>query len=1025
MLSILTDELPCEGDPDVIRRGEERWHEHAIGSGNPANLRFAVEALADTGLRSLFHAVFAYSPYLTLELIRNIAFVEEIVDLGPDLAFDRLIGTLQALDFGARPTPSVMAALRQAKRKAALLTGLADIAGAWRLDDVTGAMTRTAETCLNIAVAHLLSTPAFARLPSDGTGLVILGMGKLGAGELNYSSDIDLIIFYDDAKFGSADIGQDFVRLARAVVRVMEERTGDGYVFRTDLRLRPDPGAMPLAVSMSTAEIYYGSLGQNWERAAMIKARQIVGDRDSGRSLLAFLTPWVWRRSLDFAAIEDIHSIKRQINQHKLKPRDEALLGHNVKLGRGGIREIEFYAQTQQLIFGGRDATLRAPATRDALGALAAARRITPEAADEMIEAYGFLRKLEHRLQMVDDQQTHTLPMTAEAVARIAGFMGFPDRAAFSLALSGRLDQVNGRFLALFGKSPSLSGSGSLVFTGAEDDPDTLATLGDLGFANPHGIADSIRGWHHGRYRAMRSERAREILTRITPDLLAALARTAEPDAAFLRFDGFLAALPAGVTLLSLFDENRSLLGLIGGIMGMAPSLAEHLAHNPGLFDELLTSDFFAEPPDIPALAEDLERALDMGRYYEGTGDYEDALARIRRWASGRKFQAGVHILESISDGEQAGRFLAAIAETALTRLLPLVEREFAIRHGRIAGGGFAVIAFGRLGGRLMSFSSDLDLVTIYDAPEGATSDGDKPLDAALYFTRLTQRLIAAITARMADGRLYSVDLRLRPSGEAGPVAAGLEAFRRYHAPDDGQAAGARQAGGAWTWEHMALTRARVIAGPAMLSDATQAVIEQILTAPRDPESLLADVAGMRLRIAEQRKPLNRWDLKYTPGGLFDIEFTVQYLMLREAHRDPGLLTSETAVAIERLRSRRHLSDAAAADLARALRLAWCVQGLIRLTTERGFDPESAPAAIRARLTLEVASATGATDDGPVDFVQAETILDSILAASHDRYQEIVGRPAAKLSATKLSATKLSATKLLGGKISGGKTSAD
>jgi glutamate-ammonia-ligase adenylyltransferase len=974
MITILSDSLPHTIDALSVRRGEEQWREHAAADGDISVAGFADEALADPAVGALLRSIFANSPFLTQELVGNVAFVREIVEDGTEATFDRLLAELTALPVTELPTPAVMKALRRAKRKTALLAGLADIAGIWPLESVTGALSKIAQATLDRAVAHLLATPTFAKLPGDGEGLVILGMGKLGAYELNYSSDIDLVVFYDHTLAGGGDeIGTQFTRLARALVRMMEERTGDGYVFRTDLRLRPDPSATPLAVSLAAAEVYYGSVGQNWERAAMIKARQLVGDAAAGKALFAFLQPWIWRRNLDFAAIEDIHSIKRQINLHKLKPDNAGLLGHNIKLGRGGIREIEFYAQTQQLIFGGRDTSLRTPATCNALRALAAAQRIDNNAADELIVAYRFLRKVEHRLQMIGDQQTHTLPTTEEGMNRIAAFMGFADRPAFLQELTGQLAAVHDRFSTLFGGSPSLSGPGSLVFTGVEDDPDTLATLTGLGFKNVGGIAAAIRGWHHGRYRATRSERAREILTKLTPDLLNALAATAEPDAAFLRFDAFLSAIPAGVMLLSLLAENRQFLGLVGRIMGMAPALAEQLGKNPALFDELLTADFFAPLPDASVLLADLNRALEVA------GDYEDALIRLRRWVAGRKFQAGVHVLESVSDGEAAGQFLAAIAETALVRLLPLVEAEFETRHGRVPGGGFCVVAFGRLGGRLMSFSSDLDLVTIYHAPDGAVSDGERQLDAPVYYIRLTQRLIAAITAPMAEGRLYDVDLRLRPSGEAGPVAAAFTAFSVYHASS------------AWTWEHMALTRARAVAGPADCVDAIAKVIVDTLTAPRDRAKLLADVIDMRRRIAEQHPPRNRWNFKYAAGGLVDVEFAVQYLLLREAHRDPGLLTTETAVAIDRLVAKGLISADAAADLSRAVRLAWRIQGLIRLTTQNALDPDAAPAAIKALLAREVARATGIADDQDVDFAQAETILDSILAASRRRYEEIVG----------------------------------
>jgi glutamate-ammonia-ligase adenylyltransferase len=963
-------------DIPLVRRGEEHWLQRAAEAADPALSRFAAEALADKTLGRLLAAAFAYSPFLTQELTGQLPLVRDLAENGFERTFDEILAGLQALPADTMQLPDVMRALRKAKRRAGLLIALADIAGTWQLEAVTGALSRIADTCLGRATAHLLAAPGFAQLAEAREALAVLGMGKLGAGELNYSSDIDLVIFYDDSRFSQPQLdqaGPAFIKLARMLVRVMEERTGDGYVFRTDLRLRPDPAAMPLAVSFSAAEIYYGSLGQNWERAAMIKARQVAGGVAAGNALFAFLRPWIWRRNLDFAAIEDIHSIKRQINRHKIGPAQNGFDGFNVKLGRGGIREIEFFAQTQQLIFGGRDASLREPATCNALAALAAAGRIEPQAAADLADAYRFLRTVEHRLQMVGDQQTHSLPKSDDEMGRVARFLGYPDTPAFLAELGQHLNRVQEHFAALFEKAPSLSGPGNLVFTGVEDDPDTLVTLRTLGFGNVSGVAAAIRGWHHGRYRATRSERAREILTKLMPALLAALGRTAEPDAAFFRFDAFLAALPAGVMLLSLLVENPHLLGLVGRIMGMAPALAEQLAQTPALIDELLTADFFAPLPSADALAADLDRALALSH------DYEDSLVRLRRWASGRKFQAGVHILEEISDGVAAGRFLADVADAALARLLPLVEGEFAGKNGRMPEGGLVILAFGRFGGRLMSFTSDLDLVTVYDAPEGAVSEGPRGLEAPVYYTRLTQRLIAAITAPMAEGRLYEVDLRLRPSGESGPVATSLPAFRRYHAES------------AWIWEHMALTRARVIAGPEPLRRQVEEEIRSTLTRQRNPGALLRHVRDMRRRIAEQHKPRDRWDLKYTPGGLIDIEFTVQLLLLRWGNRYPELLATETAQQIDKLTVLGLLSPDAAGDLMRALRLAWRVQGLIRLTTRGTFDAAAAPAAIRMRLAREVAGAALPEADHDIDFAEAELILDSILAASRRRYEEIVG----------------------------------
>ena len=584
-------------------------------------------------------------------------------------------------------------------------------------------------------------------------------------------------------------------------MRILDERTGDGYVFRTDLRLRPDPRSTPLAISVPAALTYYETVGQNWERAALIKARPVAGDLIAARHFLAELQPFVWRKNLDFAAIEDIHSIKRQIQAHKGGGRI-AVEGHDIKTGRGGIREIEFFAQTQQLIWGGRMRALRVGPTCAALRALAATGRIDAAACDALIDHYRFLRRVEHRLQMVEDAQTHRLPSDRAGIARLAVFLGYKDPDGFVAELRARLGAVEKHYAELFEEAPSLAGPGNLVFTGTEDDPETLATLARLGFAEPAQVAAMVRGWHHGRIRATRSQRAREILTEFVPELLRVFGGTAHPDTAILRFDRFLSQLPAGVQLFSLFHANPGLFSLVADIMAEAPLLAESLAHRPALLDAVLTAEFSARLPGRDGLADDLAALL------SGARGFEDMLDLLRRWTNERRFQVGVQLLRRTIDGNEAGAALADIADAGLAALLPAVAADFARAHGEVPGGAFAIVAMGRLGSREMTLASDLDLILIYDAPDDVrrAPTGPRPLAVSAYYARLSQRLISAMTAPTAEGRLYEVDMRLRPSGESGPIASSLAAFAQYQ----------REA--AWTWEHMALTRARPIAGDPALA---------------------------------------------------------------------------------------------------------------------------------------------------------------------------------------------------------------
>ncbi|MBK8908211.1 MAG: bifunctional [glutamine synthetase] adenylyltransferase/[glutamine synthetase]-adenylyl-L-tyrosine phosphorylase [Rhodospirillales bacterium] len=964
-----------------------RWRD-AVAALEDADTRGTAERLADAEpSRTLLAAVFGNSPFLTGVMTKEPDFTVALLRDGPEPARASVLADVagarrMAID-GADPSR----ALRIAKRRMALTAALADIADAWPVETVTSALSDLAEAALGCAAAYLLAQAADRGVlslpdrddPERGTGLIVIGMGKLGARELNYSSDIDIIVFYDPERIDTPqpdELQHQFVRLTRGLVKLIDHHTADGYVFRTDLRLRPDPGSTPMAISVLAAEAYYETLGQNWERAAMIKARPVAGDREAGEALLQRLVPFVWRRNLDFAAIQDIHSIKRQIIAHRGGGR-VALPGHNIKLGRGGIREIEFFAQTQQLIWGGRLPEMRGRGTIEALTALAAAGKIAAGTTDQMIAAYRFLRRLEHRLQMINDEQTHALPVTPEGRAALAAFSGYPDRETFEADVLRQLRTVESHYAELFEEAPALSfsggGGGNLVFTGADPDPETLSTIEALGFENPRGVDAAIRGWHHGRCRAMRSTRARELLTELMPVLLKSLAETANPNAAFLAFDKFLRALPAGIQLFSMFHTRPQLLQLVAELLGGAPRLAEALGRRPSLLEGVLVRDFFAPPPPRHELAADLEAVLAR------TSGLEEALNESRRWANDRRFQIGVLSLRGNLEAEGTATALSDVAEVALQGLHPRVRADFAARHGRLADCGMAVIAMGKLGGREMTATSDLDLIFVYDQPpDGAQTDGARPLSASQYFARLSQRLINAITAPTAEGVLYEVDMRLRPSGKAGPIAVSFESFQSYQRAD------------AWTWERMALTRARVVDGPPELAGKVENVIRDVLTLPCDPCSLVVDVADMRARMEAEHRAQSIWEVKHVRGGLVDIEFLAQYLQLRHAAAHPDILSPNTAQALRSCGKADVLTKSAADDLLGALAVWQAVQNRIRLSwdgavTARGAD--DVPRALRQTLD----GLLGLSFDGLVER------MTTAAAMVRERFAELIERPAAEM----------------------------
>ncbi|MEI9995662.1 MAG: bifunctional [glutamine synthetase] adenylyltransferase/[glutamine synthetase]-adenylyl-L-tyrosine phosphorylase [Rhizomicrobium sp.] len=914
---------------------------------DPARAARTFDTLAERGFapdaaaRPVLAAIFGNSPFLARLAIREHAMLPMLLADGADPAVAAAIEhALAAAD--AETEAEAKARLRVAKRRAALAIAMADIAGLWPLERVTRALTEFADASVKGALRFVLreAFPRAGLAERDGaaleaeTGLTVLAMGKYGAFELNYSSDIDLVVFYDPVRFPFRkrdDLRGAAVDLVRGVVRLLTDITADGYVFRVDLRLRPDAGATQVAISTDAAESYYEGMGQNWERAAFIKARACAGDPAVGARFLEAIEPFIWRRNLDYAAIEDIHSIKRQIHAHGGHGAI-AVAGHNIKLGRGGIREIEFFAQTQQLILGGRLPELRQRATVAALDALCARGLVTESTTDDLKAAYRFLRTLEHRLQMIEDEQTHSIPKTEDGIAHIACFMGYCDAEAFGAALVAQLEIVQGHYARLFEREQELTASeGNLVFTGVEEDPGTIHTLQAMGFRTAAHVSAAIRGWHHGRIRATRSARARELLTKLVPALLPALAATADPDAAFAQFDRFLTNLPAGVQLFSQFLARPDFLRLIATIAGSAPRLAQHLARAPATLDALIDVDFLQTLPSRAALDAALGRQLDDAR------DYEAALDAARRFAKEQVFRVGVQIIEGVAKPDQAGPALANIAEAVIAGLLAVVEAELAETAGRIPGAQFAVIAMGKLGGREMTAGSDLDLIFVYDVPAHAeTSDGARPLPVTVYYARLAQRLIAALTVHTAAGALYEVDMRLRPTGNKGPAAVSLASFARYHAEES------------WTWERMALTRARVIAGPAALAREVEAVIRATLTAKSDPAKLVADARDMRDKLAQQFPGRNPWDLKFAAGGLVDIEFVAQTLQLVAA--DAAVLDTGTIAALRKLQAVGMLVPDHAQVLVEAATLENALTQVLRIAVDGTLEPEHATPGLKALL---------------------------------------------------------------------------
>jgi glutamate-ammonia-ligase adenylyltransferase len=887
-------------------------------------------------LNTILLGVSQASSYLFDLLRADAARAIRLFDCTPEPHLARLIEET-CRDVEAAPSEAdAMQLLRRMKSEAALLIALCDIGGVWPVMQVTAGLTDLAAAAVRSALRYLLRqevargrlSPSNADRPEENSGLVVLAMGKMGAGELNFSSDIDLIVFFDaDAPTLATDIEPQpfFVRLTQAMARLLQQRSGDGYVFRVDLRLRPDPASTQVAISTASALNYYEREGRTWERAALIKARPCAGDARAGAALIADIAPFVWRKHLDFAALADVHDMKRQMQTFRGQS-DIAVEGHNVKIGRGGIREIEFFAQTQQLIAGGRHPELRVRPTLEALSVLASSHWITRAARDEMSAAYQFLRRVEHRLQMVADEQTHTLPEDPAAVERFAGFFGYESRAAFAKDLLGHLNVVQGHYSKLFEGDPTGTAKLPAVDYGAgPDDPRLIEHLAAIGFKKPLVVARTVQQWLAGDYRVFRLAATRTAFVEFVPALIAGLAHAEEPDDAVAAFDRFLQALQRGGRLVSLLSQNSDLVALVALVLGAAPRLADMLARQPQIMDGLIDPRFFGAMPDQRELSARLAATL------ADANSYEEFLDRLRLFGQESLFLIGTRILSGTVSASQASVAFADVAEGIVDTVHGLVTDRFAAQHGRIRRQQTAILAMGRLGSREMTASSDLDLILLYDFDhDQPDSDGARSLHGAHYFARFTQRLISAFTTRTNYGVLYDVDMRLRPSGRAGPVASRLDSFAQYQDRE------------AWTWEHMALTRARVISASPQFRGSIEAIIREVLTRPRDAASTAVDVADMRRAVALEKGEDDVWDLKYAAGGMLDVDFIAQYLQLVHAADRPDILNVSTLQVLDNASRLGVLAQSSAEILRSATRLYHDLTQILRLCVSDKFRPEIA-----------------------------------------------------------------------------------
>jgi glutamate-ammonia-ligase adenylyltransferase len=834
----------------------------------------------------------AHSPFL-----RDAALVHEHV---VDTFLEE--GSVKATELALSATGDGLdSRLRRQRQGLALSVALGDLAGEFNLERVTLLLSDFADQAIDEAVRAAI----LERMPDgEPQGFAVIAMGKLGSRELNYSSDVDLLLLFEPEalpKRRREDAGDAAVRIGRRLIEALQKRTEDGYVQRVDLRLRPSPEVTPIALPINAALSHYESSALPWERAAFIRARAAAGDITLGQRFLDAIQPFVWRRSLDFGVIEEVRQISSRIRDHFAQGANIGP-GYDLKRGRGGIREVEFFVQIQQMIHGGRDSDVRAPATLDAIGQLLTADRIDENVASELSDSYRLLRTVEHRVQMIDDAQTHLLPTEAAALDNVAQLDGLPDGEALIALLRPHVERAGTIFDGLApDESRRLSG-----------DPDILAEeLASLGFSDT-AAARHIADWRSGKARSLRSPPAQQAFEAMLPELLRAIAASADPNHALNRLGDIVERLSSGVNFFRLLEARPALAQLLAKVLAHAPALADQLGRRPELFEGLFDASCFAMPPPAAEFAGLLSDAM-RGHAYDV------ALDRARRLVNERRFALGVQLIDRHRDPLEVTEGYARVAEGTLLALGKAAAAEFAETHGTFDEGELLVLALGRFGGHSLTHASDLDVIYLHTAPPNTPSNGPKPLGPNDYFNRLASRVTAAMSVPTAAGPLYDVDARLRPGGAKGMLVVSLDAFEQYQREE------------AWTWEHMALCRARPIFGSKAARDQTSSVIRDILCLNRDTTKIIADATKMRADMERHKPPLGALDVKLGPGGLVDLEFAVHVLQLT---RQVGLST-RLEVALEELATESLVQ----ANIVEALKLLSRMLVMMRLVAPGDIKP--------------------------------------------------------------------------------------